>query len=129
MNKERQQKYEAEMIKLIKAKKYMQYGHIDYAALSFGRATAYEYDLEKLDTIKNALAENRSKAVDYMLQKWIAGDNATLQIAAMKIVADDNIRVKLIQQQIDTTITDKRKTVDELFPPEEELNDAETEDQ
>ena len=128
MNKERQQKYEAELLKLIKQKKWMRYGHIDWTALSFSMRTAYEYELQELQSIKDALAFNRSKAVDYMLQKWIAGDNATLQIAAMKIVADDNDRMKLIQQQIDTTITDKRKSVDELFPTEEELDDAETED-
>jgi len=31
-------------------------------------------------------------------------------------------------KRLDTTITDKRKSVDELFPTEEELNNAETED-
>jgi len=35
---------------------------------------------------------------------------------------------ELYGKRLDTTITDKRKTVDELFPPEEELDDAETED-
>jgi hypothetical protein len=121
MNKAKQQKYEAELIDMIKKKQWMRYGHIDWTALSFSMPTAYNYELEKLETIKDALAFNRSKAVHYMLQKWIAGDNPTLQIAAMKIVADDADRIKLVQQQIDSTISDKRKTVDDLFPPQGEI--------
>lgn len=97
------EKYEKELIAAIKRFKWVRWSHIDWDALSFSRKTAYIYRLHESDTIKEALEDNRMKAVNYMLQKWIASDNATLQIAAMKICADDEDRMRLNQQNIDHT--------------------------
>ena len=95
--------YEAEMIAAIKEFNWMRWSHIDWDGLSFKKSTAYNYKLESLETIKEAFAINRSKGVNYLLQKWMKSDNATLQIAAMRIVADDDDRQKLNQQYIDHT--------------------------
>ena len=56
-----------------------------------------------MDDIKEALLENRKKAVNYLLNKWIKSENATLQIAAMRMVADDADRQRLNQAYIDHT--------------------------
>ena len=102
-DEDRAKKYENELIAAIKKYKWMQWAHIDWEALSFKRATAYNHKIEQLDTIKNAFEYNRSKAVNYLLQKWINSDNSTLQIAAMRICADEETRQKLNQQYIDHT--------------------------
>ncbi len=101
MNKSKQKKYEEELLNAIRKFKWMRWSHIDWEALSFSKATAYNYKLEELDTIKEAFALNRSKATNYMLQKWIASDNPTLQIAAMRIIADDEDRLRLNQQYME----------------------------
>ena len=67
------------------------------------RATAYNHGLDKLDSIKEALEKNRAKGVDYLLQKWIAGDNSTLQIAAMRLICTKEEHQLLNQQYIEHT--------------------------
>lgn len=107
MAKAKADRYEAEMIDAIKKHKWMRWSHIDWEVLPFGRSTAYSHGLDKLDTIKDAFAQNRHKATNYLLQKWIQSDNATLQIAAMRIVADEDDRQRLNQQYVDHTTKGK----------------------
>ncbi len=106
MNKAK--KYADELCAAIKKHGWTRWSHIDWYALSFGRSTAYSYELDKLDTIKSILEDNRSKTVSYLLNKWVKSDNATLQIAAMRIVAEEEDRQRLNQQYIDHT-TDGEK--------------------
>jgi len=96
-------KYEKELLKAIEKYKWMRWAHIDWTALNFSRATAYNYKLDKLDTIKEAFEKNRAKAQNYLLQKWIQSDNATLQIAAFKIVADNEDLRRLNQSYVEQT--------------------------
>ena len=52
------------------------------------RATAYNHNLDKLDSIKEAIYMNRRKSVVSLLTKWLNSDNATLQLAAMRLICD-----------------------------------------
>jgi hypothetical protein len=52
------------------------------------RATAYNHNLDKLDSIKEAIYMNRRKGVVSLLTKWLNSDNATLQLAAMRLICD-----------------------------------------
>lgn len=103
---EKQKAYEKELLEIIEDRKIMFFSHA-FAYASFSPATAYNHNLEKLDTIKEALAKNRASGVTYMLNKWIGSDNATLQIAAMRIIADEEIRRSLNQQYIEQTIKEQ----------------------
>jgi hypothetical protein len=103
MTNDKQNQYEAELIKSIESYRWMRWAHITWSSLSFSRATAYNHDLDKLDTIKNAFEENRNKGVNYLLQKWISSENATLQIAAMRIIAEEEDRKRLNQAYVDHT--------------------------
>lgn len=103
---EKQKAYEKELLKIIEERKIMFFSHA-FAYTSFSAATAYNHGLEKLETIKEALAKNRASGVTYMLNKWIGSDNATLQIAAMRIIADEEIRRSLNQQYIEQTIKEQ----------------------
>jgi hypothetical protein len=102
----KQKAYEEELLKIIKERKIMFFSHV-FPYTSFCAATAYNHNLEKLDTIKDALAKNRASGVTYMLNKWIGSDNPTLQIAAMRIIADEEIRRSLNQQYIEQTIKEQ----------------------
>lgn len=95
--------HEKAILKVIKDRKLMRFDHIFGHFVGCSRATAYNHGLDKLDSIKEALQQNRSKGVDYLLQKWIAGDNATLQIAAMRLICTKEEHQLLNQQYIDHT--------------------------
>src|SRR5690554_4303509 len=95
-------KYKAELLNVIKKHKIAFMDHC-FAFTSFSRSTAYEHNLDKSDDIKNAIAQNRVKAKNYMLNKWIASDNATLQLAAFRLCSDREEHQKLNQQYIDHT--------------------------
>ena len=99
---EKQKKYEKEMLRVINEEKIAFFDHC-FAFTTFSAATAYNHNLEKLESIKNAIAGNRVKAKNYMLNKWIASDNPTLQIAAMRLLSTPEEHQKLNQSYIDHT--------------------------
>lgn len=102
MDLEKQKKYEKELLKVIKEKKIAFFDHC-FGFTSFSRATAYNHSLDKLDSIKDAINQNRVTAKNYMLNKWIASDNATLQISAMRLLSDSEEHQKLNQSYVDHT--------------------------
>ncbi len=104
--KEKAKKYEKELLKVIKEKKIAFFDHC-FGFTSFSRATAYNHSLDNLDTIKDAINENRVTAKNYMLNKWIASDNATLQISAMRLLSDSEEHKKLNQSYVDQTTNGK----------------------
>jgi hypothetical protein len=61
------------------------------------RATFYNLGLDKLDTIKDALEQNKIETKNSMRAKWYKSDNATLQIALMKLISSDEERRKMSQ--------------------------------
>src|SRR5690554_4559264 len=103
-------KYEEELLKIIKEKKIAFFDHC-FGFTSFSRATAYYHSLDKSDAIKDAINQNRVTAKNYMLNKWIASDNATLQISAMRLLSDPEEHKKLNQTYIDQTTNGKEINV------------------
>lgn len=89
-------KYEKELLEVIKSKKIAFFDHC-FGFTSFSRATAYNHSLDNLDSIKNAINKNRVTAKNYMLNKWIASENPTLQISAMRLLSDTEEHKKLNQ--------------------------------
>jgi len=103
--------YESELLDAIIKNKFMRFDHCFGGSVTFSRATAYNHGLDKLDSIKDALESNRLKGVNYLLQKWITGENATLQIAAMRLICTPEEHRLLNQQYTEnkTTIVSDRK--------------------
>jgi hypothetical protein len=118
----KQKAYEKELLEIIKERKIMFFSHA-FAYTSFSAATAYNHNLEKLDTIKDALAKNRASGATYMLNKWIGSDNATLQIAAMRIISDEELRRSLNQQYIEQTIKEQPLFNIDVKEPSDTKND------
>jgi hypothetical protein len=56
-----------------------------------------------LDSIKEAIYSNKRRGVTTLLSKWLSSENATLQLAAMRLVADDDERKKLSMNHTDVT--------------------------
>lgn len=68
------------------------------AYMPCSRATFYNYELDKLDSIKSALLEVRTNLKVSMRSKWFRSENATLQLALMKLLANDEELRKLSMQ-------------------------------
>ena len=58
-------------------------------------ATFYNHKLEELESIKEALLLNKTEIKTSLRSKWYKSDNATLQLALMRLVCNDNERRKL----------------------------------
>lgn len=58
-------------------------------------STLYSWKLEEIEDIKAALAKNKISRKSKMRNKWEQSENATLQIAAYKLIADDEEIAKL----------------------------------
>ena len=67
------------------------------------RATAYNHNLDKLDSIKEAIYKNRRKGVTSLKAKWLKSENATLQLAAMRMICDPEEHKTLNQNYTDIT--------------------------
>ena len=52
------------------------------------RSTAYAHGLDKSDNIKEAIYKNRRKGVTSLKAKWLKSENATLQLAVMRMICD-----------------------------------------
>ena len=79
------------------------------------RSTAYNHNLDKLDSIKEALYSNRRKGVSSLLAKWLASDNATLQLAAMRMICDQDEHRSLNQNYSDITTKGEKIEVSDPF--------------
>jgi hypothetical protein len=115
MTKAQVDKHIKDIIKLIPTKGIYCFSDVFVYYKAISRATAYNHGIDKIDDIKEAIYANKRKGVTSMLDKWIRGDNATLQIAAMRLISDDHERKALNQQYVDhTTGGDKMANSEEV---------------
>lgn len=80
----------------------MRIDHIFSHYLDLKSSQFYNLELEKSESIKEAIRINKSKAVSYMLNKWVGSNNATLQISAFKVLCEDEDRKKLSMQFVES---------------------------
>ena len=101
MGKTKEQ-HEKEILDVIVKHKIMKIQHIFTHYQDIRSAQFYNLELEKSESIKEAISLNKTKAVSYMINKWIASENPTLQISAFKVLCDDDERKKLSMQFMET---------------------------
>ena len=101
MGKSKEQ-HEKEILDVIVKNKIMKIQHIFSHYLDLKSAQFYNLELEKSESIKDAIAFNKTKAVSYMINKWIDSENPTLQISAFKVLCDDEERKKLSMQFVES---------------------------
>lgn len=73
------------------------------AFLPCSRSTFYGRELDKLDSIKDALEENRIRTKNGLRAKWFHGNAPATQIALYKLLADEDEIKKLSLQHFDHT--------------------------
>jgi len=72
--------------------------------VDIGRSRFYQLGLDKLDTIREAVNANKVKAKHYLRKKWIKSDNPTLQIAAYRLIAEDDELLRLNSRNVDMKV-------------------------
>jgi len=83
------------------------------AFLPIARSTFYDWQMDKSDELKGLLNDNKVKIKSSMRSKWYKSQNATLQMALMKLICTDTERKKLSMTYTDMTVEDKRMTPEE----------------
>ena len=98
----KKKRYEEQLLEAIAKHNITFFSHC-FAYVPFTATTAYNNKLDKLDTIKSAIEKNRVQAKNKMIAKWLESDNATLQIAAFRLMSDSDEHRKLNQSYTDHT--------------------------
>jgi hypothetical protein len=65
-------------------------------------ATFYNHELEKLETIKDALTKVKTEIKVSMRSKWYKSQNATLQLALMKLLSSEKELRQLSMQHVES---------------------------
>jgi hypothetical protein len=116
--------HEKEITDIIVKNKVMKINHIFQHYTDLQHSQFYNLELDKSESIKEAISKNKSKAVSYMLNKWVGSDNATLQISAFKVLCEDEDRKKLSMQFVESENSHQvRKFEVEILKPKDEDTD------
>lgn len=84
------------------------------ALLPCSKQTFYTFfpsDSDELDKIKSALEKNRVSMKSNMRQKWYKSDNPTLQVALMKMIANEDEAARLSGNTMVKVETNKMRIV------------------
>lgn len=73
------------------------------AYMPCSRATFYNYELDKLDSIKEAIEKNKIQTKNGLKRKWYDSENATVQIALYKLLATDTELRRLQSNYVELT--------------------------
>jgi hypothetical protein len=120
MGKTKEQ-HEKEILEIVIKNKVMKINHIFQHYTDLQHSQFYNLELDKSESIKEAISKNKSKAVSYMLNKWVGSDNATLQISAFKVLCEDEDRKKLSMQFVESENSHQvRKFEVEILKPKNE---------
>lgn len=100
METERTPLYIEEMIKAIQENNCTNFNEA-CMFVSFGRTTAYNHGLDKVNTIKEAIDANKIRTKFKMKRNWVNSDSPVLQLAAFRLMSDSEEHQKLNQSYID----------------------------
>ena len=78
------------------------------------RSTAYAHGLDKSDNIKEAIYKNRRKGVTSLKAKWLKSENATLQLAAMRLICDADEHRALNQNYTNIKVDEGTETIKDV---------------
>ena len=118
IDQEKKKEYADKLLKVIEEKKICYYDHA-FGHTTFARSTAYLYELEKLDVIKEAIEKNRAKGKSYMVNNWIASKNPLLQIAAYRLLATSEEHKKLNQNYVEEEVQKDRVYTINIVEPKQ----------
>ena len=94
---------EQKALKILKEKHDI-YFFCDLATeLGFSKQWCYELGLDKIDSIKNALMENKRQLKRGLRNKWYNSDNPSSQAMLYKLIADEDELRRLNGSKIELT--------------------------
>lgn len=120
-NSENIQKYESEILAIINEERLFNIISIFAYYKGCTRATFYNNGLDKLDSIKNALENNKLLTCQSLKQKWYKSENPTLQLALFKTICTEEERKAL--SMVNTDITSNGQTIKITLPTFDEQSD------
>lgn len=103
MTPEEKEKHIENILKILDSEKIFTFKDIFVFYKDISRAWAYTNEIDKVDDIKEAIISNKRRGVQSLIDKWIDSENATLQIAAFKIIAEPEERKAISQNYTDVT--------------------------
>ena len=95
--------HEKDIVEIIKKNKVCVIQHIFGYYTDLKSSQFYNLELEKSESIKEAIASNKAKGCIVLLNKMINSDNATLNLAAYRLICTPEERQNLNQSYIDHT--------------------------
>lgn len=66
--------------------------------MPIGKTTFYKKKLNEVDAIKSGIEKNKVYAKVQLRAKWFGSDNASLQLALYKLIADEDERRRLAME-------------------------------
>lgn len=122
--KEEKTDYEKTALDILSKKKDIYFAYDLADEMGIARSTFYNNQLDKLDSIKNAILHNRRNLKRGLRNKWYNSENATTQVALYKLLADEdelsrlnnNMDVSLNTKGISIVVGDEdtKKEIDEV---------------
>ena len=97
------EQHEKEIVEIIKKNKVCVIQHIFGYYTDLKSSQFYNLELEKSESIKEAIASNKAKGCIVLLNKMIQSDNPTLNLAAYRLICTPEERQNLNQSYIDHT--------------------------
>ncbi len=101
MRKTRKQ-HEKDIVEVIRENGLVCFTHVFGYYTELSKSRAYDLELDKSDSIREALDENRAKATSTLFDRWVNSNNPTLQLAAYRLACSDEERRRLNQQYIES---------------------------
>lgn len=112
MTEEKKEIHIQKILKIINEERIFTFKDIFVFYKEISRTTAYDNNIDKSDDIKEAIFLNKRRGVTSLIDKWMDSENATLQIAAFKLVCDVDERKAISQSNIDHTTKDQPILID-----------------
>ena len=113
------QEMEAELLDIIERENIVMYSHC-FGYSSFSEGTAYNHELQKLETIKSAIKKNRANEKVGMIKDWKYNTSPAVQIARYRLMADEEelrlLTVNNVESKNKTEITITPADVSTLDP-------------
>lgn len=106
------EKHEKDILEIIEKENLFHIVDIFAFYKGCSKATFYNHGLDKVDSIKDALSNNRTVKCHLAKQKWLKSDNATLQVAGFKLICTDKERQNLTQSHIEQKTTQKSYNIE-----------------
>lgn len=122
-NKQLKDNYEKEILEVIKNENIFSISDIFAFYKGCSSSTFYNHELEKLESIKRAIEDNKIITKHSLKAKWAESDNPTLQIALFKTICSDDERKQLSQNYTDHTSNGEKINIPPIEWVKNEIKD------